>query len=236
MEENLEEQLTLFAEDTLANPLALQENKKGKRTLATSGLKCSALSEKLNQDGLLPKMLKGILDSVWTPYSMTWKLRITPAGRSLYQLARLAHRTKEIGSGLLPTPQASDATTGAIIGKDDQFYMTKTGMPRKINRNGKDGSVGLARLMILLPTLRASKIEGYASSNYSPTLHQMLLPTCSANEHKGSSKKRYLGSPHFRGAKTSEALRNCETDKIYLNPSFAEAMMGFPKGWTDLKA
>lgn len=50
-----------------------------------------------------------------------------------------------------PTPVASDGTTGAIIGKNDTFKMTK-GLPRKINQNGKDGSLGLARLVQFLPT------------------------------------------------------------------------------------
>ena len=63
----------------------------------------------------------------------------------------------------------------------------------------------------------------------------LSLPTTGANEGKGSSQKRYRNSPHFRGAKTSEALRTCETDPIYLNPSFAELIMMWPVGWTDLK-
>ena len=39
--------------------------------------------------------------------------------------------------GLLPTPMASDATTGAIIGKNDQFVTTRNGTPRRINQNGR---------------------------------------------------------------------------------------------------
>lgn len=62
-----------------------------------------------------------------------------------------------------------------------------------------------------------------------------LLPTIGACEGKGSSKKRYKGSPHFRGAKMSEGLRTCQEDPIYTHPSFAEAAMGFPIGHTDLK-
>jgi hypothetical protein len=53
--------------------------------------------------------------------------------------------------GMWPTPVSSDATTGAIIGKNDTFKMT-SGLPRKINQNGTDGSVGLARLVQFLPT------------------------------------------------------------------------------------
>lgn len=61
-------------------------------------------------------------------------------GVSLRQLAE---------QGFLPTPLASDASTGAIIGQNDQFKAT-TGLPRKVNKNGKDGGVGLARLVTLL--------------------------------------------------------------------------------------
>jgi DNA-cytosine methyltransferase len=49
---------------------------------------------------------------------------------------------------------------------------------------------------------------------------------------KGSSQKRYKGSPDFRGAKMSEGLRTCLSDPIYTHPNFAEAVMGFPKDWT----
>lgn len=58
------------------------------------------------------------------------------------------------------------------------------------------------------------------------------LPTIAANEGKGSSSKRYLGSADFRGAKMSEGLRTSKTDPTYLNPSFGEVAMGYPTGWT----
>ena len=61
------------------------------------------------------------------------------------------------------------------------------------------------------------------------------LPTIVKAEYKGTSKKRYKGSPHFRGAKMSEGLRTCETDPAFLNPSFAEIVMGWPLGWTELE-
>ena len=71
--------------------------------------------------------------------------------------------------------------------------------------------------------------------NLETVLARLSLPTLGANEAKGSSRKRYIGSPDFRGAKMSEGLRTCETDPIYLNPLFAELVMMWPLGWTDLK-
>lgn len=63
----------------------------------------------------------------------------------------------------------------------------------------------------------------------------LSLPTTGANEGKGSQKRRYIGSPEYRGAKMSEGLRTCEEDPIYLNPLFAESAMMWPSGWTDLR-
>jgi hypothetical protein len=93
----------------------------------------------------------------------------------------------------------------------------------------------------LLPTPRkndAQKRGNFDIDNsrngFPAAVKRVFLPTISKQEPKGSSRKRYLGSPHFRGAKMSEGLRTCEDDPIYLHPSFAEAVMGFPIGWTAL--
>lgn len=61
------------------------------------------------------------------------------------------------------------------------------------------------------------------------------VPTIGKNEFKGSSAKRFIGSPDFHGAKMSEGLRTCATDPQYLHPCFAEAVMGWPHGWTELQ-
>lgn len=66
-------------------------------------------------------------------------------------------------------------------------------------------------------------------------LDHTFLPTPGAMEGLGSSKNRYVGSPTFRGAKTSEALRTCETDPTYLHPHLAEAIQGLPKDYTALE-
>jgi hypothetical protein len=75
-----------------------------------------------------------------------------------FQLAPQTLRTDVTEFGLLPTPTASDGTTGAVIGKNDNFHMTKNGLPRKVNQNGVDGSLGLGRFAVMgmLPTPMAS--------------------------------------------------------------------------------
>lgn len=58
------------------------------------------------------------------------------------------------------------------------------------------------------------------------------LRTPCASDSKGTSRKRYMGSPHFRGGRLTEFLRNCQTDATYTHPNFAEAMMGLEKDYT----
>lgn len=62
-----------------------------------------------------------------------------------------------------------------------------------------------------------------------------LLPTLGKNEPKGAGKNRFRGSKHFRGAKMAEGLRSGLDDPIYVTPHFAEEVMGFPIGWTELE-
>ena len=113
-------------------------------------------------------------------------------------------------NGILPTPMASDATTGAIIGKNDQFITTGNGTPRKINQNGTNGSIGLARIVQLLPTPTMRDYKG--------------APTIENIQKRGRNPMtNNLADCFAQTGKTSQ-----------LNPLFVEEMMGFPLMWTTL--
>lgn len=70
-----------------------------------------------------------------------------------------------------------------------------------------------------------------------PTIADVFtcLPTMGAMEGKGSSRKRYRGSPNFHGAKMSEGLRTSQECPPCTHPNFAEAMFGLPKDYTALE-
>lgn len=99
--------------------------------------------------------------------------------------------------GLLPSPVASDAAAGAIIGRNDVFTTTGNGTLRKINGNGTNGSIGLARMVQLLPTPNAREADKY-TKKYNPksqmgtalTAMAMngMLPTPTARNYKNGSK------------------------------------------------
>jgi len=108
MENDSEEQLSLFAEDTHANHLAQQGCSVGQKMTVISGQKCIELLKIAGRDGYLPKMLLGT--SIWGSMmcSLTWKPRNTPGGRLLCQLSPSMLTTAEIDSGLWATPNTMD--------------------------------------------------------------------------------------------------------------------------------
>lgn len=154
--------------------------------------------------------------------------------------------------GLLPTPMASDATTGAIIGKNDLFIITGNRTPRKINQNGINGSVGLARMVQLLPTPNAREADKY-SKKYNPN-SQMgtaltamamngMLPTPVCRDYQPSVSPQTLKRKD--GKMRTDSLCNLPVmlgehclqnggRTSQLNPLFVEEMMGFPLMWTTL--
>jgi len=80
-----------------------------KMTTVTSGLRCCALLQSSGPLGSLERMLLG--SSAWHSMMcvLTWKVSVTPAGRSLYRLRASVPRTCEIGYSLWPTPAAMQA-------------------------------------------------------------------------------------------------------------------------------
>lgn len=141
---------------------------------------------------------------------------------------------------------------GAIIGKNDQFVTTRNGTPRRINQNGQNGSVGLARMVRLLPTPNAREADKY-SKKYNPN-SQMgtaltamavngMLPTPAARDYQPSVSPQALKRKN--GKMRTDALCNLPVmlgehhsqnggKTSQLNPLFVAEMMGFPPDWTVL--
>ena len=61
------------------------------------------------------------------------------------------------------------------------------------------------------------------------------LPTPLKNSGNGAPYNRYFGSTHYRH-NYAEGLRSGPGDPLYPQPDFAEQVMGFPIGWTELQA
>lgn len=161
----------------------------------------------------------------WERFSDHWPRKGMTRNGIAYSLGTSVRRMIEKERLSLPTPTANEG-----------------GRQKSLGPNAKiRPSLGMIAKRMKLPTPRANDAEKRGDfdennprNGLPAAVKRLKLPTPGANEHKGSSRKRYKGSQHFRGAKTSEALRNCEADPVYLNPQFEEMMMGFPIGWTEL--
>lgn len=115
------EQSTLFAEGSHASHSAELESNWVEKITATSGLSISGLSKSAGRLGCLEKTLLG--SRIWrsTTCLPIWRARATRRGRLIFQLAALARTTNGEGSGLLPTPQASDYKGGSKNGRESEL-------------------------------------------------------------------------------------------------------------------
>ena len=195
--------------DSPANHTAKQEKNLEKKMTATSGRKCLEQYGKFSQNGLWAKTFSALLIGTGDWYStrckLTWKLKGTKYNRMYFQLVAKTHRTKETGSGLLPTPQARDEKNGSKL--NDR--RTK----RKIEQGWSLGMNDLA-IMGMLPTPAARDFKG-------------------ANTLENTKKKIAEGKRAHMG-QLPNYVRVTTGANSQLNPQFVAEMMGFPPDWTEL--
>lgn len=218
-----------------------------RKMTAISGRKCFALSEKSVHSLLLRRMFEGLLNSTrWYSSAcwLTWKTKVTASERLLFQLAPSTRLIDATGYGLLPTPQAFDATgierseealarakqKGGCSNLREVAKLLPTPTENgNYNRKGLSPTSGdgLATAVKMLPTPKASKVGGYSSPGFRPTLETtVLLATPTAQDGANNA-----GASQFN--RNSLPL-NAQIGGS-LNPSFVEAMMGYQSGWTEIE-
>ncbi len=208
---NLEIQSTSSLEASLVNRIAQRAKEKAKTMPVTFGLKCFELFEKSDRATLWGRMfmdsLLGTADLFSTRCVLTWKLKVTPYGRLLFQLQPSTHRTEETGSGLLPTPRTADIEGGCV-----NNVQIENGSYFRTNANGVRWGV---------------KLRDVAESG--------LLPTPQAMDWKGSAgpSENWRGDSDL-AVQAHEICGVPRGKTSQLNPRFVAEMMGFPPNWTEL--
>ena len=202
-------------------------------TSATSGRPGSGSSASAALQSSLESRFRARLDMAGlTPFSMTWRRKATPAGRSLLQRHLSVRRTSETGSGLWLTPQTVDA-----------------GLPRpprlKMDRESRDPAIAgswradLKDQVMLYPTPAAAS---YGSSNNGcpgdggaeyatkgkPSLETMarrnLWPTPTHGDAKASGSRNTPGSKAHAGTSLTDAVRgDGGTGRMWRSPMAADA-------------
>ena len=220
-------------EDTLASLSPSQVEKKVKKIQDTSGQSILDLSKSVGQLGLLEKMLVDTLNSVSTPYSRTWRVKVTPQGRLVFQLRASVPTIKGRGSGLLPTP-----TTQEI--EHPNLVLTDTG--RRLTKDGKDShSLNLADTVRIWRTPDAHGGRGPSSKERMKMKLKKKMPI-SLNDQVAHPNLIWSTptARDWRSGKASEKTLAKNTRPLseqtggQLSPMWVEWLMGYPKGWTDL--
>lgn len=174
------EQLTLFPVDSHVSRSPSPGSTEAKTMTVTSGRKCSASYRSCGQLGSLVRMC--LESSIWhsTRCLLTWKIKATPANRSLFQLAVLMPRTEDTECAFWPTPKAS-ATMGGCSGarKTLQRMADKGLITEEERRSFSAGNGGKTNPQLL------EWLMGYEQQ------FTKLLPTVVASDARTSAQTRY---------------------------------------------
>ena len=206
------EQLSLL-EGSRANHSPLREKDEEQTMIASSGMKLLELYPSKNANGLLAKMLKGLLTSktAWCSdrSTMTWKAKVSKCKVLLFQLAVSVRGIKEKGFGL-----------------SDAMYPTPTqDSASERTKKYKQGGTPLTMAVKMYPTPNATNINTPQSNRVERT-------------KSGGFILRKKNKPHMTyGARLQDAMEFLEKPKVggKLNPTFVEFLMGYPMNWTKIE-
>ena len=233
-----EDQLTLFAGDSLVSHSVSPGSNSAQKMTEHSGRKCCESYAKWLPDGSLARMF--LESSRWnsTMCYLTWKGKATPAGRLYFQLVPSTPTIAETESGLWRTPAAmSGGTPKALlegqttrpsghkiqIRLQDQVRMWPTPQARDW-RAGSHPESG---------RMKRKTRQGWGS-NLNDEVLKWPTPQDSDNKNRG-----HLGMPSVKRRKEKGKQLNLSMVASHvsgsLNPTWVEWLMGFPIGHTDLK-
>lgn len=225
----------------------LRERKKERKMTDISGRSCLKLLNKKNPLMQLSKTL--VASSTWhsTLCVLTWKPKVTPHNRLLFQLAVCKHPIEETESGssegkkMLPTP-----TTQEFEHKDMELTHTN----RRKTKDGKDShSLNLADTVRMWPTPTAMDGPNCIGSNAAAEKENtrtkgnvrlsgavQMLPTPAAHEARLGYQRRDTGKKGSQKSLTTIVIDKQggrDAVKGSLNPDWVEWLMGYGQGYTD---
>ena len=201
---------TSSQQDTRASPFHLPGSAEAQKMTDISGHTYFPLFKPNDPLGAFSRMFMGM--SLWasTKCYLTWNVKPTPQGRSLFQLAPQTLRTDatEFGSSpeTWPTPTASQRGS-----RSEDLIVNRSTVKRR--ESGQQRGMDLQTAAKMWPT-----------------------PQASDNRDRGCmedpSIKRRIKMGKQIGLTT--AVKETRSSGS-LNPQWVEWLMGYPEGWTDLK-
>ena len=221
-----EEQLSLFAGDSLVSHSVSPGSNSAQKMTEHSGRKCCESYAKWLPDGSLARMF--LESSRWnsTKCYLTWKGKATPAGRLYFQLVPSTLTTEGIESGLLHTPTATANQMSPSMQKHHGSWW-----PTPNAGLGERGS----SVNMAIKAMKGEKRPSGARIQKDLGSMVKLYPTPTAHISKeGAYPSEYnRNTPSLTSIATQEDNKPPQSGS--LNPTWVEWLMGFPIGHTDLK-
>ena len=175
------------------------------QTSAISGLPGSTLSASADLTlSLVSKLKQRLTTDGSILFKLTWREKVTPAGRSVSRLAASARRTSDKDCGSWPTPQAS-------VGTNDLNWKATDG-------RAKPNKMGWAASLTSWPTASArdwKDTSGMATTGTNPD---------------GSTRSRLDQLPRVAGL-TAIGSPAATEKPGQLNPAHSRWLMGYPAEW-----
>jgi len=206
-----------------ANPLAQQATGGASPTSVISGLLGSTSSASVAlQLSLVSKLKARLTTDGSTLFKLTWKEKITPAGRLVYRLAASARRTSDNDSGLWPTPNTMEGGQTSRGGKrkGELLMGGLVGWPTPIVGDTTGPAPGLQTAAHLTSWPTASARDWKDTSGMSET----------GTNPDGSTRSRLDQLPRVAGL-TAIGSPAATVKPGQLNPAHSRWLMGLPPEW-----
>ena len=176
----------------------------------------------------LANRLRPVVDLLGsTLFNLTWKVRATPLGRSIYALRASVRRTSDSGFTSWPTPNA-----GPQNDTDSRWQKRRAETKERLgNGNGFGMTLGMASW----PTPRAEKWGQPDSHGNAPQSASWMTPkTPTGGSHPVGHLHKLEDQAQLTASGPAPSGSLAATGKLgQLNPSFPRWLMGFPDEWDD---
>ena len=198
------------------------------------GTKCTGSLARYDRDSCSWKTSQRCLDGGWQPYSATFPRSGMTRNGTLFLLQPLVRRTGESGSGLWPTPSATQAPITKDLHSFNGKYFTK-GDGRKHQTDLLLAVIGRANIASTSLQSTDATLQTNVTAPGAKDSAPAMWGTPTAGCWKGSGK--FGGKTHQHDLKYCNLRGQVLTPENggQLNPTWVEWLMGFPLGWTDLE-